>query len=68
MIIFAFNAKQDVAAARVLLGSGVPLVLLPGRGVVDHFSTTGPELEYWLRGKMSSAITSLTRPVMRQRL
>ena len=48
---FSFNAKQDVAAARVLLGSGVPLVLLPGRGVVDHFSTTGPELEYWLRGK-----------------
>ncbi len=48
---FSFNAKQDVAAARVLLGSGVPLVLLPGRGVVDHFLTTGPELEYWLRGK-----------------
>lgn len=48
---FSFNAKQDVAAARVLLGSGVPLVLLPGRGVVDHFSTTGPELERWLRGK-----------------
>ena len=48
---FSFNAKQDVAADRVLLGSGVPLVLLPGRGVVDHFSTTGPELEYWLRGK-----------------
>lgn len=48
---FSFNAKQDVAAARVLLGSGVPVVLLPGRGVVDHFLTTGPELEYWLRGK-----------------
>lgn len=48
---FSFNAKQDVAAARVLLGSGVPVVLLPGRGVVDHFSTTGPELDYWLGGK-----------------
>lgn len=48
---FSFNAKQDVAAARVLLDSGVPLVLLPGRGVVDHFSTTKPELEYWLKGK-----------------
>lgn len=48
---FSFNAKQDVAAARVLLGSGVPLVLIPGRGVVDHFSTTGPELDYWLKGK-----------------
>ena len=48
---FSFNAKQDVAAARVLLGSGVPLVLLPGRGVVDHFTTTGPELKHWLSGK-----------------
>lgn len=47
----SFNAGQDVTAARVLLGSGVPLVLLPGRGVVDHFTTTGPELNYWLRGK-----------------
>ena len=47
----SFNAGQDVAAARVLLGSGAPLVLLPGRGVLDHFSTTGPELEYWLRDK-----------------
>lgn len=47
----SFNAGQDVAAARALLGSGVPLVLLPGRGVVDHFTTTGPELAYWLKGK-----------------
>lgn len=47
----SFNAGQDIAAARVLLGSGVPLVLLPGRGVLDHFTTTGPELDYWLKGK-----------------
>ena len=47
----SFNAGQDVAAARVLLGSGVPLVLIPGKGVVERFSTTGPELDYWLRGK-----------------
>jgi inosine-uridine nucleoside N-ribohydrolase len=47
----SFNAGQDLAAARVLLGSGAPLVLLPGRGVLDRFTTTGPELEYWLRGK-----------------
>ncbi|MCL2216751.1 MAG: nucleoside hydrolase [Defluviitaleaceae bacterium] len=47
----SFNAGQDIASARVLLGSGVPLVLLPGRGVLDRFTTTGPELEYWLRGK-----------------
>ena len=47
----SFNAGQDVAAARVLLGSGVPLTLLPGRGVLDHFTTTGPELTHWLMGK-----------------
>ncbi|MDR1549945.1 MAG: nucleoside hydrolase [Hungatella sp.] len=47
----SFNAGQDIAAARVLLGSGVPLILIPGRGVLDHFTTTGPEMEYWLRGK-----------------
>lgn len=47
----SFNAGQDVAAARVLLNSGVPLVLIPGKGVVERFSTTGPELDYWLKGK-----------------
>ena len=46
-----FNLMQDVAAARVVFGSGVPLVQLPCRGVIDRFHTTGPELEYWLRGK-----------------
>lgn len=47
----SFNSGQDVAAARVLLESGVPLVQFPGKGVIDHFTTTGPELKYWLKGK-----------------
>lgn len=46
-----FNAYQDVAADRVIFGCGVPLVQLPCMGVVSAFTTTGPELEYWLRGK-----------------
>lgn len=46
-----FNARQDVAAVRVVFGSGVPLVMLPCMGVVSSFTTTGPELEHWLRGK-----------------
>ena len=46
-----FNLYQDVAAARVVFGCGVPLVQLPCAGVVSSFRTTGPELEYWLRGK-----------------
>lgn len=46
-----FNMRQDVAAARCVMDSGVPLVLLPCFGVVDRFFTTGPELEHWLKGK-----------------
>ncbi len=46
-----FNIKQDVASARVVFASGAPLVMLPCRGVVSSFTTTGPELDYWLRGK-----------------
>jgi len=46
-----FNLSQDVAAARIVFGCGVPLVQLPCMGVVSAFTTGGPELEYWLRGK-----------------
>lgn len=46
-----FNMRQDIAAARVVMGCGVPFVQLPCAGVVDHFATTGPELNYWLRDK-----------------
>lgn len=46
-----FNLRQDIAAARVVYNSGAPLVLLPCLGVVHAFSTTEPELNYWLRGK-----------------
>lgn len=46
-----FNIKQDVAAARVVFSSGAPLVMLPCMGVVSEFRTTGPELDFWLRGK-----------------
>jgi inosine-uridine nucleoside N-ribohydrolase len=46
-----FNMKQDVAAARVVFGCGVPLVQLPCFGVVSEFRLSKPELEYWLIGK-----------------
>lgn len=46
-----FNLFQDVAGARVVFGCGVPLVQLPCMGVVSGFATSGPELEYHLRGK-----------------
>ena len=46
-----FNILQDVAAARVVMGCGAPFVQLPCRGVVDHFYTTAPELNFWLAEK-----------------
>ncbi len=46
-----YNMIQDIAGARVVFGSGVPLVQLPCFGVVDSFSTSQYELEHWLRGK-----------------
>ncbi len=45
-----FNLRQDIAAARIVFGCGVPLVQLPCMGVVSAFTTSGPELEYHLRG------------------
>ncbi len=46
-----FNLGQDVAAGRIIYQSGVPLIMLPCLGVVSTFTTTGPELDFWLRGK-----------------
>ena len=46
-----FNMYQDVAAARIVFGCGVPLVHLPCGGIVDHFVTSRYELEHWLLGK-----------------
>ncbi|MBQ8893531.1 MAG: nucleoside hydrolase [Clostridia bacterium] len=46
-----FNMRQDIAAARVVFGCGIPLVQLPCMGVVDHFATSKYELEHWLKEK-----------------
>ncbi|MBQ7715844.1 MAG: nucleoside hydrolase [Clostridia bacterium] len=46
-----FNMMQDIAAARVIFASGVPLVLLPCMGVVDRFATGRWELEHYLVGR-----------------
>ena len=46
-----FNMCHDVAAARIVFGCGAALVQLPCMGVVSAFTTSSPELEYWLRGK-----------------
>lgn len=46
-----FNMVQDIAAARVVMNSGVPFVQLPCIGVVSSFTISKPELEYWFKGK-----------------
>lgn len=48
---YEFNLRQDIPAARVVYGSGAPLVMLPAQQVVSALATTGPELNHWLRGK-----------------
>lgn len=46
-----FNMAQDVAAARVIFNSDVPLVQLPCMGVVSSFTLSQPEMEAWLGGR-----------------
>ena len=46
-----FNMVQDVAAARVVLDSGVPFVQLPCWGVVDRLTVSKYELIHFLKGK-----------------
>ncbi|WP_337912649.1 nucleoside hydrolase [Cohnella zeiphila] len=46
-----FNLAQDVHAARVVLDSGVPLVLIPCMGVASHLITTLPEIRHYVQGK-----------------
>ena len=46
-----FNLKQDIAAARVVFSSGVPLVQLPCKGVVSQFTISKLDLNKWLIGK-----------------
>lgn len=46
-----FNMAQDIAAARVVMNSGVRFVQLPCKGVVSEFRTTRYELEHWIGNK-----------------
>jgi len=46
-----FNMYQDMAAARAVFNSGVPLVQLPCHGVVSALTVSEAELSKWLLGK-----------------
>lgn len=46
-----FNLIQDVAAARVVIGSDVPFMQVPCMGVVSAFTTGYYELEHFIKDK-----------------
>lgn len=46
-----FNLRQDIPGAQVVFDCGIPLIQIPCNGVCTEFSTTIPELEYYLGGK-----------------
>ena len=46
-----FNMYQDIAASRVVMGSGAPFVQLPCMGVVSEFRLSHAEIEKWLLDK-----------------
>jgi len=58
-----FNLQQDLHAARVLLDTEVPLVLLPCDPVASHLITTVAELEKYLAplSKLGAYLTDIVR-------
>lgn len=56
-----FNLRQDPEASRVLLDSGVPLVLVPCLGVTDHMITTRAEIDRYVRplGEVGALLAGL---------
>ncbi|QGQ95230.1 nucleoside hydrolase [Paenibacillus psychroresistens] len=46
-----FNLNQDLHASRIVLDSGVPLVLIPCAGVASHLQTTLSELRDYVKEK-----------------
>ncbi|WNR42738.1 nucleoside hydrolase [Paenibacillus roseipurpureus] len=45
-----FNLEQDIHAARVVLDSGVPLVLIPCHDAASNLKTTLTEIEAYVKG------------------
>ncbi|MDF2962550.1 MAG: nucleoside hydrolase [Paenibacillus sp.] len=48
-----FNLRQDLHASRVVLDSGVPLVLIPCMGVASHLQTSLSEIRDYVKDKGS---------------
>ena len=60
-----FNIRQDVAASRVLLDSGVPLILCPTYSVTVLLRTSVYEIDHFLAGK--SEIGTYLADIVRRR-
>ncbi len=58
-----FNLRQDIAGARVLFSSRVPLLQVPCMGVVSAFYTGKQELTHFLKGKNAISDYLLERTV-----
>jgi len=46
-----FNLRGDLPASQLILNCGVPLVLIPAKGVTTHLRTTAIELEHNVKGR-----------------
>lgn len=46
-----FNLRGDLLASQLIFNCGVPLVLIPARGVTSHLSSTVVELERYVKGR-----------------
>jgi inosine-uridine nucleoside N-ribohydrolase len=46
-----FNLHQDVPAAQVVFGCGVPVVQIPCKNVAEHLRTTLPEMATYVKGR-----------------
>lgn len=46
-----FNLRQDVRAAQVVFGCGVPLVQIPCANIAEQLRTTLPEMAAYVKGK-----------------
>lgn len=64
-----FNMRQDVAASRVVMGSGVPFVQLPCNGVVSSFALSEPELKCHFDGqtKLMDYLSGATKVYVEER-
>lgn len=65
---YEFNLYQDIAAARIVFGCGVPLVQLPCQGVVGAFTLSREDLKNWFCGtKLGEYLSGNTLELMDQR-